>query len=79
MPAKLYDGSTSTPTKREAQAYCEGWAAGIAGALQTTNPHITDSDDYDAWDRGWVAGDAALVEGDNTERGGCADIAPAVG
>ena len=71
MPAKLYDGTTSTPTKREAQAYCEGWAAGIAGALQTTNPHIADSDDYEAWDRGWVAGDA----GDDA-RGGCADPVP---
>jgi len=58
MPGKRTDGTINNCKGREARAFCEGRAASAAAALRTTNPFPSWSDDYDAWDRGWVDEDA---------------------
>lgn len=43
-------------------AYDNGHTCGVKGENRTLNPHVPATEQYDAWDRGWLTGQGANVE-----------------
>jgi hypothetical protein len=51
---KYQDGKGQLPeSPATARAYCAGRAAAVAGSLITVNPHVADTPEYLAFNRGW--------------------------
>lgn len=44
-------------------AYDDGVKSGANGKTRSFNPHFQGSDKYDAWDRGWIAGQKTIADG----------------
>lgn len=43
------------------RAYDDGFFGGNGGKNRDTNPHIQGSEEFDAWDRGWLLGQEKIV------------------
>lgn len=45
------------------RAYDDGVFSGAAGQTRSVNKHFAGTEQHDAWDRGWIAGQRQIVEG----------------
>jgi ribosome modulation factor len=45
------------------RAYDDGYFRGNNGDNRTTNPNFQGTETFDAWERGWIAGQAKIVHG----------------
>lgn len=79
MAGKICDGNNASLAEiRNSRAYCEGMAYRASGTGAgnpiINNPNVIDSEEWEAWNRGWTAANGAAGGNLDINDMGCCSV-----